>query len=121
MLDKARKRHFRTADTATLEAQFADASLAASDEDVKPPEPLQYDIPERGDIVRLTCELIADLSDHEKHTRRIETLQARVALCGRQKSRRRRPQSTQPSWEPMTPPKTSPEDSEEDKHERCAS
>lgn len=87
MLDKARRRHFRNADIATLEAQFTDASLAASDKEVKPPAPPQYDILERGKIVRLTCKLIADLTDHEKHARRVETLRARVALCARQKSR----------------------------------
>ena len=118
MLDKARRRHFRNADTATLEAQFTDASLAASDKEVKPPAPPQYDIPERGEVVRSTCELIADLTDHEKHARRVETLRARVTLCGRQESRRRRPESTQPSREPMTPPKTSREDSEGDRHDR---
>lgn len=118
MLDKARRRHFRTADTATLEAQFTDASLAASDKEIKPPAPPQYDIPERGEIVWLTCELIANLTNHEKHARRVETLQVWVALCARQESRRRRPKSTQPSREPMIPPKTSPEDSEEDRHDR---
>ncbi len=113
MLEKARKRHFRHADTATLEAQFADSSLAASDEDVKPPAPLQYDIPERGEIVQLTCEPIADLPDHEKHARRIKALRARVALCGRQESRRSRPWSTQPPRKSMTAPKTYPENLEE--------
>lgn len=118
MLDKARRRHFRNADTATLEAQFTDASLAASDKEIKPPAPPQYDILERGEIVWLTCELIANLTNHEKHARRVETLQVWVALCARQESRRRRPKSTQPSREPMIPPKTSPEDSEEDRHDR---
>lgn len=76
MLEKAQKRHFRHADTATLEAQFADLSLAASDEDVKPPAPLQYNITEQGEIVRLTCEPITDLPNHKKHARRIKALQA---------------------------------------------
>ncbi|MCJ1360230.1 MAG: hypothetical protein MMC33_010233, partial [Icmadophila ericetorum] len=88
MIEKARKRHFRNADTATLEAQFLDSSIAASDEEIKPPATLRYDIPERSDIVRLTCEPIADLTDDEKQTRRIEDLRARVALCGRQEIRR---------------------------------
>ena len=47
------------------------------------------------EIVRLMCESIADLPDHERHARRVKTLRARVALCARQESRRRRPQSTQ--------------------------
>ncbi len=105
MLEKAQKRHFRHADTVTLKAQFADLSLAASDEDVKPPAPLQYNITEQGEIVRLTCEPIADLSNHKKHARRIEALQAQVALCGRQESRRSQPQSTQSSRKSMTTPK----------------
>ena len=118
MLEKARKKHFRNADTATLEAQFADSSLAApDDDDVKLPAPLQYDIPERGEIVRLTCEPIGDLTDHEKHAWRIEALRARVALCSRQESRRSRPRSTPPSRESMTAPKTSSEDSEENTKE----
>ena len=116
MLEKARKRHFRNADTATLEAQFLDSSIAASDEDVKPPAPLRYDIPERSDIVRLTCEPIADLTDDEKHTRRLEALRARVALCGRQESRRpSQRRSVDQSSGLITPPKGSSESSEEDK------
>ena len=116
MLDKARKRHFRNADTVTLEAQFANSSIATSDEDEKAPTPLQYDIPERGDIVRLTCEPIADLTDHEKHTRRIEALQARVALCGRLETRRRsQPRFIHQLSELMTPPKESLEGSKDKK------
>lgn len=41
MLEKERKRHFRNADTATLESQFS-STLAASDENVKFPVPLEY-------------------------------------------------------------------------------
>ena len=116
MIEKARKRHFRNADTATLEAQFVDSNIAVSDEVVKPPAPLQYDIPERSDIVRLTCESIADLTDDEKHTRRIEALQARVAFCGRQESRRSsQTRSVDKSSGLMTPPKGSLEEPEEDK------
>ena len=82
MLEKARKRHFRNADTATLEAQFVGSTIVASDEDVKPPATLQYNIPEQSDIVRLTCEPITDLTDHEKYIQRIEALRAQVAICG---------------------------------------
>ena len=116
MLVKARKRHFRHADTATLEAQFIDSTTAASDEDVTPPLPLQYDIPERSDIVRLTCEPIADLTDEEKHLRRIEALRTRVALCRRQESqRRRRPRLAYHPSRLIPPPEGSPEILEEDK------
>lgn len=119
MLEKARKRHFRNAETATLEAQFVGSTIAASDEDVKPPSTLQYDIPERSDIVRLTCEPIADLTDHEKYIRRIEALRAQVAICGRQESRRRRrPRLAHRSSALMTPPEGSPEVLKEDKTDK---
>lgn len=36
LLEKARKRHFRNADMSILEAQFANSSMIASDEDAKP-------------------------------------------------------------------------------------
>ncbi|MCJ1367094.1 hypothetical protein MMC16_006226 [Acarospora aff. strigata] len=76
--------------------QFADPSIAASDKDVEPPAPLDYNIREQVDIVRLTCEPIANLTDHEKHARRIEAFRAWVALCGRQESRcRGRPRPVQ--------------------------
>lgn len=118
MLDKVRRKHFRNADTATFEIQFINASFAAFDKDVKPLSSLQYDISERGEIVRLTCEPIADLIDHERYIRRIKTFRARVALCAWQKNRRRRPQSTQSSWKSMFFLKTSPEKSEENKQNR---
>lgn len=119
ILVKARKRHFRHADTAPLEAQFVGSTIAASDEDLTPPVPLQYDISERSDIVRLTHEPIVDLTDHEKHLRRIEALRTRVALCGRQESqRRRRPRLACHSSRLMTPPGGSPEILEEDKTDR---
>lgn len=118
MLEKARKRHFRNADTIALEAQFAGSCNTVSEEDVKPPAPLQYDIPERGDIVRLTCEPIANLTDHEKHTQRLETLQARITLCNRQESRHRgRPQETHQLTESMTAPKRFLKGFEEDKED----
>lgn len=115
MLEKARKRHFTNADTATLESQFTGSTVAASGEEVKSAVPLQYDIPERSDIVRLTCEPMGDLTDHEKHIWRIEALRARIALCSRQESRgRRRPRFAYQSSGLMTPPEGSPEVLEED-------
>ncbi|KAL9121382.1 MAG: hypothetical protein Q9187_002066 [Circinaria calcarea] len=89
MLDKARKRYFRNADTAILEAQFADDSITAPEEDIAPAEPLQYNIPERGFVVQMTCESPAAMTNHEKHVRRLEAIKARAMLCGRQESRRR--------------------------------
>lgn len=119
MLEKARKRHFRNADTSILEAQFANSSTTTSDEDVKPPVPLQYDISERDHIVRLTCKPVTNLTDHEKHTWRLEVIRARVALCDRQESRHRgRPPSTYQLMESITAPIVFLEDSEEDKKDR---
>ncbi len=115
LLEKARKRHFRNADTSILEAQFPDPFIIASDEDIKPSAPRQYDIPERGEIVRLTCEPISNSTDLRKHAQRLETIRARVALCGRQESRHRaRPRLTPSSTESMT----SLGDSEEDINDR---
>ncbi|KAK3170218.1 hypothetical protein OEA41_009604 [Lepraria neglecta] len=119
LLEKARKRHFRKADTSILEAQFAGSSFTAYEEDVKPPAPLQYDIPERGDIVRLSCEPIVNLTDHRKHAQRLDTLRARVKLCDRQESRHRaRPPSTYLPMKSITAPKGSLEDSKEDQQDR---
>lgn len=65
LLEKARKRHFRNADTSILEAQFANSYATVSDEDIKPPPPRQqYDIAERGEIVGLTCEPVLHPTDH---------------------------------------------------------
>jgi hypothetical protein len=100
-------------------SQFANSSTTTSDEDVKPLAPLQYDIPERGDIVRLTCEPVANLTDPKKHARSLEVIRARVALCDRQESRHRgRPRLAHQSPESMIAPKRFLEDSEENKKDR---
>lgn len=115
LLQKARKRHFRNANTSILEAQFAEPSITTSDEDIKPPAPRQYGISERGDIIRLTCEPIADSADHGTHAQRLETIRVRVALCGRQESRHR----AQPGLPPTsTETTTSLGNSEKDTKDR---
>ena len=115
LLEKARKRYFRNANTNILEAQFADSCMSASDEDIKPPTPRQYDIAKRGEIIRLTCEPILQATDHGKHAQRLETIRARVALCNRQESRHRaRLALTYQSTGSMP----SPGDSEEDIKDR---
>lgn len=115
MVDKARKRHFRNADTDTLEAQFADTAISASAKDAELTRPLKYNIPERDVVIRLTCEPVTDLTDREKHVRSIEAIKARAALCRRQESQRRgRPRSTFKPKELMNPPEGLAEDSEED-------
>ncbi len=105
MVDKARKRHFRNADTDTLEARFADTAISASAKDAELTRPLKYNIPERDVVIRLTCEPVTDLTDLEKHVRSIEAIKARAALCRRQESQRRgRPRSTFKPKELMNPP-----------------
>lgn len=87
MLEKARKMHFRIADTRGLGAQFANSFVIVLDADDHFSASLHYDIFERSSVVRFVCESSADLTDHAKHFRRLEILQARVALCARQESR----------------------------------
>ncbi|MCJ1277944.1 hypothetical protein MMC21_005758 [Puttea exsequens] len=88
-LEKARKQRSRNADTSRLEAQCAHSSIIASDEDIKPPAPRQYDDAERGEIVRLTCEPVLDPTEYGEDTQRLETIRTHVALCDRQESRHR--------------------------------
>lgn len=118
MLNKIKKRHFRNANTAILETQFIDASFAAFDKKIRPSTSSQYDISERDEIVRLTCELIVDFIDHEKHVRRIEIFRTRMTLCVRQKSRRRQSKSIQFSWKQMIFFKTFLKNSKKNKHDR---
>ena len=93
--------------------EFVDSFIAVSHEDVKPPASLSNDISKRSDIVRLTCDSIEDLTDDEKHTRRIKVIRARVASYGLQESRRS--SQTRSIDQLMTPPKGSSEISKEDK------
>jgi len=88
MLDKAQKRHFQNADTATIKAQFADASILTPNKDIKPVRPLKYNFSERALVVQLTCEPVTDLTDHEKHIQRIKAVRVRAALCIQQESQR---------------------------------
>ena len=69
--EKARERHFLNADTNIIEAQ---SGADALDDNPKPPPPLQYAIPEPGDLVWLTCESHDSATDVEKHNRRIESI-----------------------------------------------
>ena len=90
MLEKARKDHFRNAGLAVFEAQFgADgvSSISGSDKNVEQIDSSQYDVLERAEIVRLTCVPNEGLLYSEKHTRRLETLIARMRLCNRKKTR----------------------------------
>ncbi len=94
MIEKARKRHFRKADTVAFDSQFSDAgSPQASSQDAPCAKPISYHLPERAAVVRLTCEPADGLTEQGKLTRRIRAIEARAALCHRLEScRRRRPQ-----------------------------
>ena len=95
MLAQARKRHFRKADTLAFDAQFsgttADHTVAF---DTAPAQPIEYNIPERAEVVRLTCRPGDGLSDAKKLRRRIQAIESRAALCDRRETKRRaRPNS----------------------------
>ena len=95
MIEKARKRHFRKADTVAFDSQFSAAGAPqASSRDAPCAKPIEYHLPERAAVVRLTCAPADGLTEQGKLTRRIKAIEARAALCRRQESRRhRRPQS----------------------------
>ena len=91
MIEKARKRHFREADTIAFDSQFSATGAArASSRDAPRVKPIEYDLPERAAVVRLTCTPTDSLTEQGKLTRRIKAIEARAALCHRQESRRRR-------------------------------
>ena len=96
MIVQARKRHFRKADTLAFDAQFtATAAAHIVTPDTHPAKPIEYNIPERAEVVRLICSPGDGLIDREKLRRRIQAIEARAALCDRRETqRRRRPKST---------------------------
>ena len=92
MIEKARKQHFRKADTITFDSQFSvtKATLTFSP-DILYITPVTYHLPERAAVVRLTCTHADGLTEQAKLTQRIQAIEARAVLCYRQESRRRRP------------------------------
>ena len=90
MIAQARKRHFRTADTQTLDAQFfATAVSFTITQDTQFVQPIIYNIPERATVIQLVCNLSTSLSDEEKFRRKIQAIEARTALCRRREAQRR--------------------------------
>jgi len=89
LIKKARKRHFRNADTLELDAQFADSSFREPSRSVTRPERKVYEVAERDLVIRLTCDPVAPMTGHEKLAWRIDAIKARAALCNRQESQRR--------------------------------
>ena len=108
MIEKARKQHFRTADTVTFNSQFSTVRAAqTSSEDAQRAKPVLYHLPERAVVVWLTCQPADGLSDRAKLTRRIRGIEARAALFRRQEARRhRRPPSFMEQQEPDPSPDT---------------
>ena len=78
MIEKARKRRFRNANTIAFNSQFL-ASVQKLLEDTERAQPLENNIPERGLVVWLTCKPMTDLTEKEKLVRRIATLELRAA------------------------------------------
>ena len=91
-----RKRYFRNADTLTLEAQFRDGHNPTSVFGETPlVAPTRYNIAERGWLVDLICDSVGDLTEKERHARRVSAITIRAILCGRQESGcRTRPTAT---------------------------
>ena len=94
MIEKARKQHFRKADTVAFDSQFSAARVAqTSSREIHHTKSIKYHLPERAAVVHLTCPPADGLTEQGKLTRRIRAIEARAALCRRQESRRRRRQS----------------------------
>lgn len=66
---KARKRHFRKADTIAFDSQFLNHSAQKLPVGDKPVTPREYDIPERAEVVRWICQPVADLIDRTASTK----------------------------------------------------
>lgn len=89
MIAQARKRHFRTADTHALDAQFSTAAVSCtSTQEPQPAELIVYNIPERAKVVQLVCSSGKSLSDGARFQRRIQAIEARTALCNRREAQR---------------------------------
>ena len=92
MLNQAREQHFRSADTRALDAQFS-ASAGQTDSKAaieQPGSPRAFALPERAELVRLTCTPTGEFSESDKLARRIQAIEVRAALCGRCEARRRK-------------------------------
>ena len=84
---QARKRHFWKTDTLAFDAQFSATTVAfaiASDSQLA--KSIEYNIPKRVEMVRLICSPDDDLSARDKLRRRLQAIEARVALCNRRET-----------------------------------
>lgn len=94
MIEKARKRHFRKADTVVFDSQFSVVRVAQTfSREIHHIKSIKYHLSERAAVIHLTCSPVDGLTEQGKLTQRIKAIEARAALCRRQESRRRRRQS----------------------------
>jgi len=116
MIAQARKRHFRKADTLAFDAQFSSTTAAHTvAQDTHHTQPIEYNIPERAEVVQLACSPGDGLNDREKLRRRIQAIEARAALCHRRETQRRgRPKSTANQEESEDALKESEEDAKDE-------
>ena len=84
-LRKARKKHFREADTREIDRQFANLSPSLQEHSNARVNPTAYEIKERGLVVQLTCDP-SNMTGQEKTDQRVRAIVARAALCSRQES-----------------------------------
>ena len=84
--EKARKKHFRNADTEEFNRQFGDRSTGAVMERTPPGIPQVYRVEERATVVRLTCGPIVDVTANEEYARRLTCIKAWIKLQDRQES-----------------------------------
>ncbi len=102
-LEKHRKRHFRNCDTMAFEAHSSKAATQTLDNEKAN---TRHRIRERARLVELTCQPVLQLTEEEKHDRRLEAIEVRVALCKRQECRKRITLSAQTTSEDDDEPET---------------
>lgn len=89
LLRKARKQHFRTANTPTFDAQFLPGTGSTSREPLKEPTVRYYNLDERADLVRLIYAPRDGACTADNLERRLQAITARVALYRRREAQRR--------------------------------
>lgn len=97
-LKEARKEHFRTADTATLEAQFLDIKSAHPDADqIRTPD--MFRLKERHAVAQILCDIPLERTEEVVLRQRRRLIETMMKLCKRREKRQRTvalPLTTQP-------------------------